>query len=55
MIFSVLFRLIVFLYEIGQVVVIDNATFPKGERIQQLIHNTGCKLLYLPPYCSNIK
>ena len=34
----------------GQVVVMDNATFHKGGRIEQLIQNAGCKVLYLPPY-----
>jgi len=34
----------------GQVVVMDNATFHKGGRIQELIKNAGCRLLYLPPY-----
>jgi transposase len=34
----------------GQVVVMDNATFHKGGRIQQLIQSVGYKLLYLPPY-----
>ena len=33
----------------GQVVVMDNATFDKGGRIEELIQNAGCKLLYLPP------
>ncbi len=33
----------------GQVIVMDNATFHKGGRIQQLIQNVGCQLLYLPP------
>jgi transposase len=28
----------------------DNATFHKGGRIEQLIQNARCKLLYLPPY-----
>lgn len=32
----------------GQVVVMDNATFHKGGRIEQLIQNAGCKLLYKP-------
>jgi transposase len=36
--------------EPGQVVVMDNATFHKGGRIEQLIQDAGCKLLYLPPY-----
>ena len=40
--------------EPGQVVVMDNATFHKGERIQQLIHDAGCELLYLPPYSPDL-
>jgi len=34
----------------GQVVVMDNATFHKGGRIEQLIKEAGCELLYLPAY-----
>jgi transposase len=34
----------------GQVVVMDNATFHKGGRIEQLIEQVGCQLLYLPAY-----
>jgi transposase len=34
----------------GQVVVMDNATFRKGGRIEQLIQEAGCELLYLPAY-----
>ncbi len=34
----------------GQVVVMDNATFHKGGRIEQLIQQAGCVLLYLPAY-----
>ena len=34
----------------GQVVVMDNATFHKGGRIEQLIQEAGCELLYLPTY-----
>jgi transposase len=34
----------------GQVVVMDNATFHKGGRIEQLIEEVGCQLLYLPAY-----
>jgi transposase len=34
----------------GQVVIMDNATFHKGGRIEQLIHQAGCELLYLPAY-----
>ncbi|PHM06687.1 IS630 family transposase [Nostoc sp. 'Peltigera malacea cyanobiont' DB3992] len=34
----------------GQVVVMDNATFHKGGRIEQLIQEADCELLYLPAY-----
>jgi transposase len=34
----------------GQWLVIDNATFHKGGRIEELIERAGCKVLYLPPY-----
>ncbi len=34
----------------GQVIVIDNATFHKGGRIEELIQKAGCRLLHLPPY-----
>ena len=32
----------------------DNATFHKGGRIQQLIQDAGCQLLYLPPYSPDL-
>jgi len=34
----------------GQVVVMDNLTAHKGERVKELIEQRGCQLLYLPPY-----
>jgi transposase len=34
----------------GQVVVMDNLTAHKGERVRELIEGQGCALLYLPPY-----
>jgi transposase len=34
----------------GQVVVMDNLTAHKGERIRELIEDQGCELMYLPPY-----
>jgi transposase len=34
----------------GQVVVMDNLTAHKGERVKELIERQGCELLYLPPY-----
>ena len=34
----------------GQVVVMDNLTAHKGERVRQLIEGRGCEVVYLPPY-----
>ncbi len=40
--------------EPGQVVIVDNATFHKGGRIEQLIREASCELLYLPPYSPDL-
>lgn len=40
--------------EPGQVVIMDNATFHKGGRIEQLLVEAGCQLLYLPPYSPDL-
>jgi len=34
----------------GQVVVMDNLSAHKGEKVRELIEGRGCELLYLPPY-----
>jgi transposase len=34
----------------GQVVVMDNLSAHKGERVRELIEERGCELLYLPSY-----
>jgi transposase len=34
----------------GQVVVMDNLSAHKGERVRELVESAGCELLYLPPY-----
>jgi hypothetical protein len=34
----------------GQVVVMDNLSSHKGQRVRELIEGRGCELLYLPPY-----
>jgi transposase len=34
----------------GQVVVMDNLTAHKGDRVKELIEERGCELIYLPPY-----
>jgi transposase len=36
--------------EKGQVVVMDNLSAHKGERVRELIEGKGCELVYLPPY-----
>jgi transposase len=36
--------------ERGQVVVMDNLSAHKGERVRELIEAKGCELIYLPPY-----
>jgi transposase len=38
----------------GQVVVMDNLTAHKGERLRELIERRGCTLLYLPPYSPDL-
>lgn len=39
----------------GQVVVMDNLSAHKGEKVRELIEQRGCKLLYLPPYSPDYK
>src|SRR5215208_6430824 len=34
----------------GQVVVMDNLSAHKGQKVRELIEESGCELLYLPPY-----
>lgn len=34
----------------GQVVILDNLSSHKGDRVRELIEGVGCSLLYLPPY-----
>jgi transposase len=38
----------------GQVVVMDNLSAHKGERIRELIEERGCELLYLPAYSPDL-
>jgi transposase len=38
----------------GQIVILDNATFHKGGRVQELIEATGCQLKYLPSYSPDL-
>jgi len=39
--------------EEGQVVVMDNLSSHKGERVRELIEGRGCELIYLPPSYSS--
>ena len=39
---------------VGQVVVMDNLSAHKGERVRKLIEDRGCQLLYLPPYSPDL-
>src|SRR5215208_4555037 len=39
----------------GQIMVMDNLSVHKGERIKELIEERGCELLYLPPYSPDLK
>jgi transposase len=38
----------------GQVVVMDNLSAHKGERVKELIEGRGCELVYLPPYSPDL-
>ena len=38
----------------GQVVVMDNLSAQKGERVRELIEVRGCELLHLPPYSPDL-
>lgn len=38
----------------GYTIVFDNASFHKGGRIQTLIKQAGCEVLYLPPYSPDL-
>jgi len=40
--------------KVGQVVILDNASFHKSPKIKELIEGAGCTLKYLPPYSPNL-
>jgi transposase len=40
--------------EQGQVVVMDNLSAHKGQKVRKLIEDSGCQLLYLPPYSPDL-
>ena len=37
----------------GQVVVMDNASFHKSQKTQELIESVGCRIIFLPPYSAD--
>jgi len=39
---------------VGQVVVMDNLSAHKGERVRKCIEDRGCELLFLPPYSPDL-
>ncbi len=39
---------------VGQVVVMDNLSAHKGERVRELIEGRGCEVVYLPPYSPDL-
>jgi transposase len=38
----------------GQVMVMDNLSSHKGQRVRELIEGRGCELLYLAPYSPDL-
>lgn len=40
--------------KVGQVVIMDNATFHKSEESRKLIEKAGCRILFLPPYSPDL-
>ncbi len=38
----------------GQILIIDNASFHKGGRIEQMVKEAGCEVWYLPPYSPDL-
>jgi transposase len=38
----------------GQIIVMDNLSSHKGERVRELIEERGCELIYLPPYSPDL-
>ena len=38
----------------GDVLVMDNASFHKGQTIEELVSEAGCEIWYLPPYSPDL-
>ena len=39
---------------LGSVIVLDNASFHKGQSIEEIVSEAGCELWYLPPYSPDL-
>ena len=40
--------------EVGSVIVMDNTSYHKSKKTQELIEENGCKVMYLPPYSPDL-
>ncbi len=40
--------------EPGDIIIIDNASFPQGESIKEIVEGAGCEIWYLPPYSPDL-
>lgn len=40
--------------KLGQVVVMDNASFHKSQKTRELIESVGCRVIFLPPYSPDL-
>lgn len=38
----------------GQVVIWDNASFHKSSKVQKMLEDAGCRLIFLPPYSPDL-
>lgn len=38
----------------GDVIILDNASFHKGESIREIVEEAGCEIWYLPPYSPDL-
>ena len=38
----------------GDIIILDNATFHKGETIRKIVEEAGCELWYLPAYSPDL-
>lgn len=39
---------------VGDIIVVDNASFHQGESIRTLVEEAGCEIWYLPPYSPDL-